>query len=137
MIASNSGDYILVEFLLDNGACPLIRNKSGYTALSYAARNGHIEIGRLLLFKFTNWETKINDMINGKSTNSNETPLMQAVSGGHRDFAILLLDSGANLHDRTKYGWTPLDFAKSKNFMEIVFLLSKYPNYLNKPDVDK
>ena len=128
MVASHSGDYILVGFLLENGACPLIRNNVGYTALSYAARNGHIEIGRLLLLKFYNWSKNINGMVNGKSINSHETPLMQAVVGGYRDFAILLIENGADIHSRTKYGWTALDFAKSKHYMEIVFLLSQNLN---------
>ena len=130
MISSNSGDHIMVGVLLDNGACPTVINKHGYTALSFAARNGHLEICRLLLFKFNNWEAHIGNIINGKSIMSYETPLMQAVYWGHRDVVIMLLENGADINARTKYGWTPLDFAKAKNNLEIVFLLTD-PQFLD------
>ena len=129
MVSSHAGDYKMVGLLLNYGACPSIKNNTGYNALSYAASNGHVEIGRLLLFKLNNWSSsqKWDDMINGKSTNSNETPLMQAVYGGHRDFVFMLLDYGADVTIQTKYGWTALDFAKSKNLFEIIYLLSEKP----------
>jgi len=139
MIASHSGDHVICEVLLDHGACPFLRNIYGYTAISFAARNGHVDIGRLLLsksrilqphpLKKTTPDGSVASMINGTSTIHHETPLMQAVYGGHRDFIIMLLEKGANPNSRTKYGWTPIEFAKAKGNLNILYLFAD-PEFL-------
>lgn len=125
MIATHSGNHMLVSILLENGSCAIKKNNFGYTALSFAARNGHVEIGRMLIYSFNEKKSLKRKGIDSKSKNSNETPLMQAVFGGHRDFVILLLDNGADLYVKTKYGWTALDFPKVNNFQEIIIILSE------------
>ena len=128
MIATYSGNYRLVEFLLENGACSKKTNIFGYTALAFAARNGHVEIGRIIISSFKENATVKNIVINAKSKNSDETPLMQAVFWEHRDFVILLLDNGADLYAKSTYGWTALDFAKYKNSNELILIISEKLN---------
>lgn len=118
MMAAYSGNLQLVDFLLAKGADCTAKNNSGYVALSFAARNGHLAIGKKLLFAPLGIGT-----INTKSTRSHETPLMQAVYGGHIDFIIMLLDRGADPSLTTTYGYSAIDLAKSRRRIDIVLLL--------------
>jgi ankyrin repeat protein len=118
MMAAHSENFQLVDFLLANGADCTAKNKSGYVALSFAARNGNLAIGKKLLDALLGLET-----INTRSTRSNETPLMQAVFGGHVDFIKMLLDHGADPSLTTTYGYSAIDFAKSQRRVDIVSLL--------------
>ena len=49
IIAVKKGRTDIVRLLLDAKANPILQNKSGHTALSHAASEGHVEIVKLLL----------------------------------------------------------------------------------------
>jgi len=87
----------------------------GATCLMEAARNGHLDICRLLIDKGAQLEaTYIDD---------GWTPLCWAASGGHLDICRLLLDKGAQLEAKADDDGTPLHFAAAHGQVEIVRLL--------------
>ncbi|TFW10560.1 ankyrin repeat domain-containing protein [Oxalobacteraceae bacterium OM1] len=107
MIASFKGNIPAVKALLEKGAEP---NRPGWTALHYAASEGHDEIVRILLDKSA--------YIDAESPNKT-TPLMMAARGGHILTVKLLLDEGADLMLKNDLGMTALDFAQKSNSKDI------------------
>jgi hypothetical protein len=103
-----------VRFFLDNGVdvntltdygnyeAYGIDTPSRNTALHYAAREGNIEIVRLLLDRRAN--------VNMRSSNG-LTPLHLALRYGFLDIARLLIDYGANRDIQDDEGKTPFDLA--------------------------
>ena len=89
-------------------------NIGGEIPLSWAVRNGHEAIARLLLEKGANLESKD---IKGY------TPLSIAAFKGHEAIVRLLLEKGANLESENFIGYTPLSIAASKGHEAIVRLL--------------
>ncbi len=71
----------------------------GLTPLLFAARQGCVECGQVLL--------KSGAEINAADPN-NVTPLVMALINGHYDFAALLIDQGADLNIADDTGRTPL-----------------------------
>jgi ankyrin repeat protein len=69
------------------------------TPLLYAAREGHVEVARLLLDAGANIEQADADGV---------TPLLAAVINEHAELAALLIDRGANVNASDWYGQTPL-----------------------------
>jgi ankyrin repeat protein len=69
------------------------------TPLMYAAREGHIEVARLLLDK----GAKVNEV-----DKNDIGPLLMAISNNRIDMARFLIDRGANIHAADWYGRTPL-----------------------------
>ncbi|RYP54743.1 hypothetical protein DL768_000567 [Monosporascus sp. mg162] len=57
------------------------------------------------------------------STYKGQTPLSWAAENGHKEIVQLLLDKGAEIDAKDKYGWTPLSRAAEKGHKEIVQLL--------------
>jgi ankyrin repeat protein len=83
----------------------------GKTALNYAAREGHLEVARLLVERGANLEL---------ADDNGVTPLLDAIlnasvfrisrsgTSAHLGLANLLLDAGANINAMDWYGETPL-----------------------------
>lgn len=69
--------------------------KGGLTALLFAARQGCIETGRALVEGGADMSLA--------DTDFRFTPLMEAVFNGHLDFALMLIDKGANINDGSLY----------------------------------
>jgi ankyrin repeat protein len=108
MIASYQGNLQAVRALIEKGAQV---NRSGWTALHYAAAGGHDEIVKVLL--------KHSAYIDAESPNKT-TPLMMAARGGHIMTVKLLLDEGADLMLKNELGMTARDFAEKFGFNDIV-----------------
>lgn len=70
--AAQYGDLDKVEKLIDRGID--LKDKSGYTALHYAARNGHVDVCKLLLNKGAN--------VNAVTKSGCATALHRATSAG-------------------------------------------------------
>lgn len=108
MMAAFHGSYDLVQYLIEKRQVEI--NKPGWSALHYAATNGHLKIATYLLDK--------NAYVDPESPNGT-TALMMAARGGHIELVKVLLDRGADLSKRNALGMTAIDFAEQHNQSEI------------------
>ncbi len=108
MIASYKTNREAVRALLAKGAQV---NRSGWTALHYAAAVGDNEIVQMLMEKDAD--------LDAKSPN-NTTPIMMAARGGHILTVKLLLDAGADAALKNDVGMTAIDFAQQNGNKDIV-----------------
>jgi hypothetical protein len=88
----------------------------GDTCLHTAAREGHLDICRLLIDKGAQMEAK---------NNMGYTPLHCAARSAHVDVCRLLIDKGAQIDARDDFRYTPLHWAAAyrENHLDIVRLL--------------
>ena len=113
MLAALKGQTAICMQLLERDADV---NKTGWTALHYAATGGHPEVVRLLLDHYA--------YIDAESPNGS-TPLMMAALYGNADTVQLLLDAGADVKVKNAQGLTALDFAqKNQNASTVPPILS-------------
>ncbi|MEX3605978.1 MAG: ankyrin repeat domain-containing protein [Burkholderia sp.] len=113
MMASLNGDLPLVKFLVDKKGAEV--SKKGWTALHYAATNGHDDVVSYLLDKSA--------YIDAGSPNGT-TPLMMAARGNHDTTVTLLLDQSADPAIKNQVGVTALEFAKHYQAPDAVKILS-------------
>ena len=95
----------LVKLLVGQGADVRARSKGGFTPLLFAAQQGDVESGRALL--------KAGADVNERSVAGRMTTLMVAAASGHKDFSVLLLDSGADANLIDESGYTVLHYVAS------------------------
>ena len=93
----------------------------GLTALVFAAREGDLESGRLLIDAGAN--------VN-QTTEYGWTPLLTAVNNRHYKLAAFFMERGADVNLANKGGWTPLYLATDNRNIEG----GDYP--VAKPDMD-
>lgn len=114
---SEVGRAANVEALLAYGANPNLLDKAKFTALHWAAQNGHTDCIRLLL--------KYKAQVNTSSTKK-LTPLMSACIEGSVVNVQMLLAAGAKVNAQDKDGYTPLMFAAYYEWFDIVeYLLTQ------------
>ena len=99
MLASLKGYLPLVKTLVARDADV---NKPGWTALHYAASNGHVAVIEFLLDHSA--------YIDAESPNGT-TPLMMAAMYGSPESVKVLIQAGADLQIKNQLGMTALDFA--------------------------
>ena len=110
-------DSQTVAGLLAQGAnVNAARPGDGYTALMFAAKNGHAKIVSALLSC-----EGIN--VNAARSGDGATALMIAVQNGHTQTAAELLTRGANVNAVTSNGFTALMIAAQKGYTEVVSTL--------------
>ncbi|KAL9095262.1 MAG: hypothetical protein Q9165_002518 [Trypethelium subeluteriae] len=100
--AASCGDLDTVQFLLDCGADPNCRDHEGWSAIHWAAEQGHLRIVCVLFNHAAN--------INAVSSYGT-SPLHCAANGGHTGIVSELLRQGADPLKATCHGWTPLHHA--------------------------
>ena len=93
----------LVKLLLGHRADPRARSMLGFTPLLFAAQQGDVDSGRLLLEA----EADVDD----RGTADRKTALIIAAASGHTAFAGLLLDAGANPDLSDEAGFTAMHYA--------------------------
>ena len=71
------------------------RAEGGMTALQYAAREGNVETGKVLIDASAD--------VNAPEPQHNFTPMLIAIYNGKYDFASLLLGHGAKVNDGSLY----------------------------------
>lgn len=103
MLAAIKGQTELAAKLVDRKADV---NKTGWTALHYAASSGHLLLISLLL--------ENSAYIDAESPNGT-TPLMMAARYGSVEAVKLLLDQDADPRLKNQHGLTALDFAQQGN----------------------
>lgn len=115
-----SADGTKIEEAIINGGDVNAKDKSGFTALIWAAKEGRDNVVELLL--------KYNADINARN-NKGVTALMWASSRGNTKTTKVLLDHSAEVDIKDNKGWTALRWAKSKSskeHTEIADLLRRY-----------
>jgi ankyrin repeat protein len=123
MLAAFTGSEELVRYLFEKRQVEI--NKPGWSALHYAATNGHLKIAAYLLDK--------NAYVDPESPN-NTTALMMAARGGHIEVVKLLLDNDADLAKINSVKMTAIDFAEQHNQSEIAEgLKSRWLKLYKKP----
>jgi uncharacterized protein len=101
MGAALHGELPIVQYLVGRDAEV---NRPGWTALHFAAANGHADVVRFLL--------ESHAYIDAESPNRT-TPLMMAVRQGQPTVVKLLIDEGADPTPRNDAGLTAADYARA------------------------
>ena len=102
-LACTNGSAAMVDTLLKAGANPNAALPAGETALMACARTGVPDAVKLLLARGAD--------VNAKETRRGQTALMWALEDKHLEVARVLIEHGANVHARSKGGFTPLVLA--------------------------
>ena len=106
---------LLIEHAADMEC--LNESGSGFTPLNCASWDGRLEVGKCLLDRGANIETR---------DSQGHTPLINAVEQGHVEFARLLLERGAVIDAHNNHGRTALHFAAEYGSTQTVQLLLKH-----------
>ncbi|CAK1549896.1 unnamed protein product [Leptosia nina] len=92
-------------------------DNAGYSALHYAARNGHVEVCQILIKKGAS--------LNVQTKSGKATPLHKAVATGKNSTVKFLIESGAKLDILDDDGKSLLHKAVEYNHMDLVDILIK------------
>src|SRR3569833_2727723 len=143
------GHASILAFLLAQGDVDIeMRDDSGRTPLSWAARNGHEAVVQQLIHKIADVEAKDDGgrtplswaaangheaavqlllenraNVEAKDDGSGWTPLLYATPRGQEALVQLLLDNGANIEAQDDDGWTSLSWAAAKGHTAVLRLL--------------
>ncbi|GJQ80884.1 hypothetical protein Trydic_g14141 [Trypoxylus dichotomus] len=109
--AAQSGDLDKVADLIENGEDVNAKDAAGYTALHYAARNGHLELCKYLLAKGCD--------VNAVTKAGSATPLHRACSSGSHKIVEVLLHHKADVNLQDGDGKTALHRAAQAQNKEI------------------
>lgn len=102
--AAKRGNTLFLQECISNRVSVNGLDKSGSTALHWAASSGHTDCVQML-FKQENVEINVQNKLG-------DTPLHSAAWRGHTDIVQMLLDKGANKGLKNKDGKLPADLAK-------------------------
>ena len=120
MIASESGQKKVAEFLIANGAD--VNDSSwptDYTALMFASKNGHKEVVELLI--------KSGADVNAKDDHGT-TALMWAADFGQKEVVELLIKSGADVNAKDNGGKTVMMLTSSDEMKKVIMKAVKERN---------
>ncbi|OTA01334.1 hypothetical protein A9Z42_0016570 [Trichoderma parareesei] len=112
--AAAAGDIAMVELLLNNGRDPNYRDRDGWTAIHWAAEEGHANVVAWLL----DYGADVN-----AASSYGTSPLHCAANGGSIRIMRLLLERGADPLKSTCHGWTALHHAAFVGYSRVVQML--------------
>ena len=100
-LAAYLGQKSVTEYLIEKGANvnAIAKNATGFTALTGAVANNHVEISKILVKRGAN----VNHRYEG-----GVSPLMEACLNGNLELVNFLLENGADPSAKTKDEKTPL-----------------------------
>lgn len=115
------------KLLMDNDADVTLRNECNVGALMIAAADGQADIVRILLEKGADPNASVTKdfTVDGKSVFEGSTPLMAAAYAGYDEVVALLIEAGAGVSAKTKYGGTALMAAAAGGHLAAVKLLAE------------
>lgn len=113
--AAINGEVEEVQKYLDKKSSPDVLDSSGYSALHYAARHGHLNVCKILLISGANPDSLTRA---GKAS-----PLHRAAYSGHSDIVKILAEHGAQLDLVDIDGQTALHKAAQNSHTEVIQLL--------------
>ena len=118
-LATYLGQKSVTEYLIEKGANvnAIAKNATGFTALTGAVANNHVEISKILVKRGAN----VNHRYEG-----GVSPLMEACLNGNLELVNFLLENGADSSAKTKDEKSPLTFAKEMNHGEVVEALNRH-----------
>lgn len=105
VLAAKRGDGVGVWAALAAGAEPDFTDRAGNSALTFAARDGHLGIAEVLLGYGATVDWQDDEKV---------TPLILASSRNHPGIVTLLLNHGAMLAIKDQWGRTALDYAERR-----------------------
>ncbi|KFA79048.1 hypothetical protein S40288_08774 [Stachybotrys chartarum IBT 40288] len=108
------GSSSMMKLLLDNGANPNVRDKTGKTAVMLASVKGYNLILGLLLDRGAEIDTK-ND--------EGDTPILLTLQRGYLETVKLLIERGADINIKNEMGRTAVMLASVHGYRTIVELL--------------
>ncbi|XP_026199434.1 ankyrin repeat domain-containing protein 39 [Anabas testudineus] len=115
--AALDGDLDRVKSMIHKGTDPNLRDSSGYTALHYASRIGHLAVCKFLLE---------NGACASPETRGGATPLHRSAYCGHLDVVRLLLHHRADPMLCDDDGASPLHKAAERGHEEVCLLLLEH-----------
>ncbi|XP_028401651.1 ankyrin repeat domain-containing protein 39-like [Dendronephthya gigantea] len=116
--AALNGEVDQVQKYLDRKCSADILDSAGYTALHYAARNGHLNVCKILLDYGAN--------PNSLTRAGKASPLHRAAYSGHSNIVKTLIEHGGKLDLADVDGQTALHKAAQKSHIEIIQHLLKH-----------
>lgn len=124
--AAQKGELSDLQKLLNQKVCPTVQDqKFQRTALHWALAKRHSKCACFLI--------PCSD-INAQDLLCQETPLYLAVKAGDKQMLFLLLERGADITLKDRFGKTPLMWATEKGFVELLPLLYKERDNLDERD---
>ena len=117
---AKEGHAKCIEMVLDRGISPEESDIHGQTPIYYAARDGRVDVIKLLI----QWGADVNH----KDNISNQTCLFYAARDGRYDACKCILENGGLPTHMDNKKQTPLHWAKRHNKKEVIELLQAYTN---------
>lgn len=122
--AAIDGDIDKIKKLLNKNVNVNVTDSAGYTALHYAARNGHCDTVEFLIQQGA--------CVNCQTKSGKDTPLHRAAYIGNKKIVELLLKNSADAMLQNTDGQTCLHKAAQKGHQVIVeILMCTYPSLVN------
>jgi len=112
--AARDGDVNMLRLSLKEYGVEEV-SVGGWTPMMYAAKNGHLEIVRILLAMRSTCSSGGKPQRYDLKIYTGDSPLHLAAEAGHADICSLLVRAGgASLQARNHAGWTPLHSSAAK-----------------------